>query len=593
MSILSELVDDPTRIFNQLEDKESFFNGLIKNLGDSICKNSKLDEIYIDGLDSSQIFGQTKIVLENVGQDLMEKLADFKGDSEDEDEDDDRNAESDEEPEEFGETEEIQESDEEFGEVDEDGNLIDDFVDEPSGEEGPEIEDQEEESVENSEDEQPEDEESEEKEDGTNKPGNELNDEFFNIDEFNKQILSLEDNGIVEEFVDYNQELSDDEEVDYFDDFFDKPNSKKTKNLLESDDEDSEGEGFDGEEDFDGEDDNQVELEFDEKDDYGYKGDEGYDSLNEDDFNNALGDIRQDLVEKSSFEKQQEKLQQQIKQLEDELVAEKKWSMKGEVNNKQRPEGSLLQDEDNFEFERVNKPVPIITEEVTEDIEELIRRRIKSEEFNDLPKRLLNDIIKPQRVRTEVSETKSSKSLAEIYEDKFNGVEENNEKEEKLTQEHEEILSMINKLNYKLDSLTSFNFVPKPNENKIIEVKSSTISMEDSQPEFVSDNNRLAPQEIFNPNTNKDSNEISLKSGLSYSRDELSREEKQRLRRSNKRKRSKQLKSKEQKKSKTSSIIDTLSSNKNLTIIGKDGKKTDVKGNVKKQKQVDSNNLKL
>lgn len=583
MSILTELVDDPTRIFNQLEDKEVFFNGLIKELGDYICKNTKLDEIYIDGLDSSQIYGQTKIVIENVGQDLMEKLAELKGDSEEEgeEEQDDDEVESGEEEEEFDEIEEPQNSDEEFDEVDEDGNLVDDFVEEASGEEGAEPEEQQEES--DAENEQSE----EENVDNSNKPGNELNDEFFNIDEFNKQILSLEDNGVVEEFVDYNKELSDDEEVDYFDDFFDKPNtSKKTKSLLESEDEDD----FDGEEDGE---DNEIELEFDEKDDYGYKGDEGYESLNEDDFNDALGEIRQDLVEKSSFEKQQEKLQQQIKQLEDELVAEKKWSMKGEVNNKQRPEGSLLQDEDNFEFERINKPVPIITEEVTEDIEELIRRRIKNEEFNDLPKRLLNDIIKPQRVRTEVSETKSSKSLAEIYEDKYNGVEESNEKEEKLTQEHEEILSMINKLNYKLDSLTSFNFVPKPNEAQIIEVKNSTISMEDSQPEFVSDNNRLAPQEIFNPSANKNSNEISLKSGLSYSRDELSREEKQRLRRSNKRKRSKQLKSKEQKKSKTSSIIDTLSNNKNLTIIGKDGKKTDVKGNVKKQKQVDSNNLKL
>ena len=34
-------------------------------------KYSVLDEIYIDGLDSSQVFGQTKMVLDGVGEELL------------------------------------------------------------------------------------------------------------------------------------------------------------------------------------------------------------------------------------------------------------------------------------------------------------------------------------------------------------------------------------------------------------------------------------------------------------------------------------------------------------------------------------------
>lgn len=556
--LLQTLVEDPTQVFSKSTSDSNYFETLVKKYMDPIIGYSKLDEVYIEGLDASQIFGQSKLVVENAGMAIMEKIEELGG------------IESD-----------LEESVSEDGsEEDVEDDLKEPFENEDEQEEEEEIEVQEEDSFDDqseaeveAEDAAPaESDDDEFDESKIKKDAYGLNDGFFDLEQFQKQVLALEDedlNADDDEEIDYFAEVNDEDEIDYYNDFYDKPNQEPKKSLLDDDEEHD-----DAEEPSDNDD-----------------GD--LDSLNEEEFNNALGEMREDLYEeKSTFEKQQEKLQQEINKLEDELVAEKKWTMKGEVRSSQRPEDSLLNDQEDFDFDRVGKPVPIITEEITETIEDLIRKRVKAEEFDDLPKRFLNEIVKPRKERVEVSETKSSKSLAEIYEDKYKGVETTNEKEEQLTKDHQEIKELFNNVNYKLDALTSFNFVPKPYENKVIEVKNATIEMEDSQPEFVSNETRLAPQEVFNKDE-KNSNEIALKSGLSYSKDELSKEEKQRLRRANKRKRSKHFKEQAAKKPKTESIVDTLSKNKNLTIINKSGEKTDIKGNLKKHKEVTSNNLKL
>lgn len=52
----------------------------------------------------------------------------------------------------------------------------------------------------------------------------------------------------------------------------------------------------------------------------------------------------------------------------------KNWATKGEAKSKDRPVNSLL--EEDLEYERSGKVVPIITEETTKTIEELIKKRI-------------------------------------------------------------------------------------------------------------------------------------------------------------------------------------------------------------------------
>ena len=67
--------------------------------------------------------------------------------------------------------------------------------------------------------------------------------------------------------------------------------------------------------------------------------------------------LRSDLGEKnkikSSFETRQERLNAKIKHLEEELLAEKPWQLKGEVTAKGRPENALL--EEDLEFDQMTR----------------------------------------------------------------------------------------------------------------------------------------------------------------------------------------------------------------------------------------------
>jgi U3 small nucleolar RNA-associated protein MPP10 len=67
-------------------------------------------------------------------------------------------------------------------------------------------------------------------------------------------------------------------------------------------------------------------------------------------------------------------LSEQITALEQENVAEREWTMRGEVNARARPQNSLL--EENLEFEQAAKVVPVVTEESSQSLEDRIKQRI-------------------------------------------------------------------------------------------------------------------------------------------------------------------------------------------------------------------------
>lgn len=609
MEFLKALAENPADIFKlaKQEDTVDKLNTITKALLDPIAQeHSVLDEIYVDGLDATQVFGQAQMVLLGVGESLLfDKIPQLKEkygtgedkkDSEGQEEDDSDNI-SDEE---FFLTEEPEDFPE--GELEKEEDNDEDEENEEEENEDEEEEDQDEEA-------NPLDAESEAtkvpSDDESSKPKKDvfgLNDEFFDIDNFNKQIVALEDDEDdndeeIDLFADLSDgEQSEEQEMDYYNEFFDKPGQSSQKpskkERAESDDEN--------------EDEEDVEL-----DDKEY--DQAVDSAMYDLFADEDEEevVQKDAKPMSSYEKQQQLLQAEIAKLEAELVAEKKWTMKGEVRSKDRPVDSLLDDEEAplLEFDRTAKPVPAITEEVTESIEDLIKRRIRSDEFDDLPKRLLTDVSRfVQKKKTEVSDQKSTKSLAEIYEDEYHGV----DPEEKITEElqaaHDEISDLVTSLNYKLDSLCLAHFIPKPHQFKSLEVKvtdaAASISLEDVQPAHVSEETKLAPQEVYKIGDDKVKadgangvSQVQLKSGLAYSKDELSRDDKQRLRRAKKRAKSKHFnelkesreareKQKPQggdrKRQKVGEVIDTLSRAKNVTVIDKKGQFTDAKGNVKK-----------
>lgn len=247
---------------------------------------------------------------------------------------------------------------------------------------------------------------------------------------------------------------------------------------------------------------------------------------------------------KSQFEKTQDLIRKQIKELELESIKEKEWTLTGEVSSKQRPKNSLL--EEYIDFQNVSKPVPIISQEYTKNLDDLIRERIEKEEFDDVVLKV--NLEQKFKVKDVISDEKSKKSLAELYEDEYMNVSRTSKLTQELNNQHEEIKKMEKDLYHKLDSLTNFFYTPKllNDEQKVLNVPA--IMMEDVIPTNVADTMMKAPHEIMKPKN--------LKSNA-----ELTKPEKNTLRR----KRKQQRKDNPQKKSKLNDI-EKLLKNPNVKI---------------------------
>lgn len=258
---------------------------------------------------------------------------------------------------------------------------------------------------------------------------------------------------------------------------------------------------------------------------------------------------------------------------------------------------SLL--EEDLDFERAGKPVPVITEEVKEEIEALIKRRILAEEFDEIKRRRPDDLAVPvRRGRFELDDTKSGKGLAEIYEEEHLRETDPNfvdARDEKLKKEHAEIEAMWKGIRAKLDSLSSWHYKPKPAApNLEIRVDAAAITMEDARPTAggeVAGASMLAPQELYKPGEEKDKSEIVTKSGMPIAHDELTREQKLRRRRREKAKINKANANKEpaketatEKKTKEKKQLLGDLKRGGVQIIGKKGQITDIEGKQVKEK---------
>lgn len=542
---LEELLNDPSILFtekkNQADDAFNYENLLItlKDIVDPVIKhseNSVLDEIYVDGLDATQVWGQAKMVFDSVERSVYEEIEEYKENglyldeglaAEKEEEEDGLDTEDSDVA--FGERGSVDEedseeevADEEEGEGEDESNAEvlpeEEMRDSDEGEQDYE-EESEEEAVQGG------DAEEDKKEDGFG-----LNDGMFDLKEYQRQVLALED-GV--------EDQSDDEEVDYFGDLGDEDDDDEEMLTYKDFFDDTKTPQRKGKKSRKNKETTQADEELGE-DEY----DEAFNAAQADIFDE---EIKEEEAEKtksrskpeerlSTFEKQQREIQRQISELEAESIAEKKWTMKGEVSGKQRDADTLLEEE--LEFDRTAKPIPVITQETTETIEEIIKRRIVNQEFDEIPKRIISEMnsFKPSK-KVQVSEEKSSKSLAELYEDEYAGKTGDEEINEELQKAHDEISAMFKDVTYQLDSLYSSHFVPKPKEKLLdVRVETSTIAMEDAQPLTMASNNTLAPQEVYKATTKVGKNEVLLKSGVVMAKGELETEDKQRLHRAKKRK---------------------------------------------------------
>lgn len=270
-----------------------------------------------------------------------------------------------------------------------------------------------------------------------------------------------------------------------------------------------------------------------------------FDDLSErSDSEDALSDVSagNPKSRRSAHERRQAKVAEEIRKLEAELVAKRAWTLSGEAAAADRPKNSLL--EEDLEFEHIGKPVPIITEEVSESIEALIKRRILAQEFDEVLRRRPDTLLNPNGARrglVDVPDTKGKQSLAEIYEEehvkKTDPDAYVSQSDEKLRRDEEEIKQMWKDISAKLDALSSWHYKPKPAAPTITIVSDvATVAMEDAQPAtaqgVAGGESMIAPQEVYAPGKNTAlQGEVVAKSGLPVARQEMSREEKLRRRR--------------------------------------------------------------
>ncbi|KAK6153289.1 hypothetical protein DH2020_012928 [Rehmannia glutinosa] len=175
----------------------------------------------------------------------------------------------------------------------------------------------------------------------------------------------------------------------------------------------------------------------------------------------------------STHEKELARLRSQIEEMEKANLEPKTWTMQGEVTAAKRPKNSAL--EVDLDFEHNVRPAPVITEEVTASLEELIQKRVLEDE------------------------NKSKKGLAELYEDEYAQKTGLVSTALSFSDEQKKEASMLfKKLCVKLDALSHFHFTPKPViEDMSIQANVPALAMEEIAPVAVSDAAMLAPEEVF------------------------------------------------------------------------------------------------
>ncbi|RDA94812.1 hypothetical protein CP533_4288 [Ophiocordyceps camponoti-saundersi (nom. inval.)] len=471
-----------------------------------------------------------------------------------------------------------------------------------------------------------------------------LNDGFFSIDNFNRQTQWLE-----EQEARRGAEASDEEQIDWAADPFATDDRKASG--AESDEEDDgptfgdmaldapEGES----EDDDVMKDDGTELNANDiyyKDFFAppprkSKGSKPVKSVKweaqepaEEDVERAMADVRRDLFDdesededsassgggdgtrRSTHERRLAKLADEIRKLEAASVAKREWMLSGEAAAADRPMDSLL--EQDLDFEHVGKPVPVVTPEVNESIDELIKRRILAQDFDEVIRRRPDADSVPTGTRrgmVEIDDRKAEKSLAELYEDEHvkrtDPEAHANQADAKLRREEAEVEALWKETCGRLDALSSWHYKPKPAAPTLSVVADvATVSMEDAQPgtaqAVAGESSRMAPHEVYRPGDDgpvASGEAAPTRGGAPLARAEMSREDRSRRRRRQREKARKAGAAAAQGQSAASKRRrDTLAALKKggVKVVNRKGEVTDVEGNkVKASKGLSSVSLKL
>jgi U3 small nucleolar RNA-associated protein MPP10 len=242
----------------------------------------------------------------------------------------------------------------------------------------------------------------------------------------------------------------------------------------------------------------------------------------------------------STHERQRAKIATEIRRLEAASVAKRDWALSGEASSTSRPLNSLI--EQDLDFERVGKPVPVVTAETSEEIETLIKRRILAREFDEVVRRHPDSIggaSETRRGRIELDDSKAQTGLADVYaQEHLKATDPNyvDNRSKQTKKAHAEIEKLWREVSNQLDLLSNLHFKPKRAEAevKVIEDK-PRIAMEDARPDggegTLGEETTLAPQEVYRAGERKVKGEVMRAGGAAVSKEEMSREERRRKRR--------------------------------------------------------------
>ncbi|KAF9239774.1 Mpp10 protein [Melanogaster broomeanus] len=252
------------------------------------------------------------------------------------------------------------------------------------------------------------------------------------------------------------------------------------------------------------------------------------------------------------------------RRLEAENVAKKDWVLMGEASSKARPNDSLLQED--LEFERAMKAVPVVTEEVILGLEARIKARITEGRFDDVVRRRPVDDkpFLPSRF-FELQDTKSTQSLAQIYEGEYIAAQagtSGNDQDGKLKKEHEEITKLWDGICNKLDALSSISTVsdlPAASLESALPVGKSAASM-------------LAPEEVYAPA----SSDVRARSELTPAEKRILRAKERKARKKTRDVLQKSVKG-GMKKQKEAALRSVIKSGRGVTVVGKQNKKEKAK----------------
>jgi len=205
----------------------------------------------------------------------------------------------------------------------------------------------------------------------------------------------------------------------------------------------------------------------------------------------------------SRFEQEQERISERIANLEERNLEGRSWQLMGETMAKDRPKDALL--EEDLEFTAHGKMKPQITEELSQNLEDMIKLRIRNEDWNDVEKKFEEPKDKAKRKLVQVSAEKSKYGLAELYEREYiekTRVEQGGMtyEEEAWTKQQEVINKLKAKIFFELDALCNFQAAPRFRyEDVTIRPNVSAVAMEEAVPIAVATETLQAPEEVYRP----------------------------------------------------------------------------------------------